>query len=389
MERITRRQVLRDGAGAGLALGLSGSLLAACGSGSTGGSSTAANVSPTTRIPATPYNPNLPAGAKPNLPRRIGYVYPAQAQFWTMMFDAMQRGGSDAKIDVLSADSNADANKSVQQMNAFLTRGIAALFAVPVDPQSTIALQKQAIDKGVLVLATSGVQPPTTQSFTADQYLVGKAQGEAAARWIKERLGGRANVAYLEDFQTIPALKPRSQAVLDALAKVGPGITYIAKQQPRDESSQNGFQLMNTVLQAHPDVDVVLAADSIAIGALAAIQAAGKVKPNLYVAGINGDAEALRKVEEGGPYRASIAFPFALIGYASARYTADWLDGKSIPLVLNTNPIVLTSKAEIDRFTHDTAVPNLSATYERMPDYFDMRGNISYATRGKYLEIGL
>jgi len=119
------------------------------------------------------------------------------------------------------------------------------------------------------------------------------------------------------------------------------------------------------------------------------MQAAGKVKPDLYVSGINGDAEALKKVAEGGPYRASVAFPFSLIGYAMARYTADWLDGKSIPQVLNTKPIVLTSKAEIDTFQHDTAVENLGQSYERMSDYFELLGNVSYATRGKYLEIAL
>lgn len=381
--------MLRKSAATGLSLSLAGGLLAACGSdGESSGSPAAAEGSPTTKIPTDKFDPNAPAGAKPNLPKRIGFAYPAQAEFWQGTLNAMKAAAGVAGIEILSADAGNDSNRNIQQVNGFLTRGVGALFPTPVDPKAMIPLQQRAIDRGVAVLSTSGMQPPTTNSFTGDQYGIGKAHASAAVDWINERLGGQANVALLEDFSANPALKPRTQGELDTL-KAAPGVKIVAKQQPKDQTSQTGYQLMNTVLQAHPDIDVVLAADSTAVGALRALQTAGKVKPNLYVSGINGDAEALKKIVEGGPYRASVAFPFALIGYAMARYAADWLDGKSIPIVLNTKPILLTNKSEIDKFNHDMAVENLGESFDRIGEFFDLLGNISYETRNKYLKIGL
>jgi ribose transport system substrate-binding protein len=127
-------------------------------------------------------------------------------------------------------------------------------------------------------------------------------------------------------------------------------------------TNEAGFNTMNTVLQAHPDINVILGGDTLVLGALAAIEAAGKAGENIYMSGIDGDTEALNKIREGGPYKASFAFAYPMMGYAWGQYAADWLEGKSIPQVQQFNAIELNSAETIDAF--EAAMANVRETWK-------------------------
>ena len=67
---------------------------------------------------------------------------------------------------------------------------------------------------------------------------------------------------------------------------------------------------MRTILLAHPDVDVVLGADTVVLGALAALRAAGKARPDQFLGGIDGEPEAVAEIKKGNtPYKAASASP--------------------------------------------------------------------------------
>ena len=148
---------------------------------------------------------------------------------------------------------------------------------------------------------------------------------------------------------------------------------------------QAGFNTMNTVLQAHPDINVILGGDTLVLGALAAVEAAGKASDKLYMSGIDGDAEALKKIREGGPYKASFAFAYPMMGYAWGQYAADWLDGKEIPILMQFNAIELNSAETIDEF--EQAMADVKETWKSADKYFTNLGSISYATRENYLRV--
>ena len=68
-------------------------------------------------------------------------------------------------------------------------------------------------------------------------------------------------------------------------------------------------------------------------------EAEGKARDDMYLSGIDGDEQALAAVEKGGPYKASFAFAYPLMGYAWGQFAADWLEGKSIPQVMQLDAI--------------------------------------------------
>jgi ribose transport system substrate-binding protein len=111
-----------------------------------------------------------------------------------------------------------------------------------------------------------------------------------------------------------------------------PGVTIVADIAPSPVNKQSGFDTMNTILLANPDIDVVLGADAVVLGALEALRAAGKDRPDQFLGGIDGEPEAVSEIKKGNsPFKASIALSSPVFGYAMGHYAADWLEGKKHP----------------------------------------------------------
>ena len=145
---------------------------------------------------------------------------------------------------------------------------------------------------------------------------------------------------------------------------------------------------MSIILEAHPDVDVVLGADSVVLGALAALRAASKDRPDQYLGGIDGEPEAVAEIKKAdSPYKASIALNSPVFGYAMGQHAADWLEGESVPQAMDILPIALTID-NIAQYEADLADP--AAVYDdpaRRAEYLKMYGNICYDTRDQYVNF--
>mgnify|MGYP006148445649 CR=1 FL=1 len=66
------------------------------------------------------------------------------------------------------------------------------------------------------------VAPPATTVLNAPQYLTGKVLAEAAANYIRTRLGGKAKVVLLTH-DSLKFLAPRFTAMRDTLRPLIPG----------------------------------------------------------------------------------------------------------------------------------------------------------------------
>ena len=99
---------------------------------------------------------------------------------------------------------------------------------------------------------------------------------------------------------------------------------------------------MRTILLAEPDIDVVLGADTVVLGALAALRETGKARPDQFLGGIDGEPAAVAEIKSGGPYKASVSLASPIFGYAMGQHAADWLEGKSIPQAMDILPRALT-----------------------------------------------
>ncbi len=282
------------------------------------------------------------------------------------------------------AFANNDPALMIRQLNDILTDKTGAIVVAPIDPPSLAPALKKVIGAGTYVGAI--VPPPATTILNAPQYLTGKVLGEAAADYIRTRLGGKAKVVLLTH-DSLRFLAPRFTAMRDTLRSL-PGVTIVADLSPATVDKEGGLRTMKTILLAHPNVDVVLGADTVVLGALAALQQAGKARADQFLGGIDGEQEAVAQIKRGGsPYKASISLASSIFGYAMGQHAADWLEGKSVPQAMDIMPKALTS-LNIADYERDTANPGaVYADPLRRASYLKMYGNICFDTRENYLNF--
>ncbi|MEP7239408.1 MAG: sugar ABC transporter substrate-binding protein [Devosia sp.] len=277
-----------------------------------------------------------------------------------------------------------DAANAARQIDALRVAKVGAIIATSSDPNVVRPTLQAAIWSGEFVGTI--VPPPATLLLNAPQYQTGKVLADAAIDYIKTKLGGKASVVLLTQ-DSMQYLAPRFDAMRDELNLVD-GVEIVADIAPDPVSKEGGFKAMQTVLQAYANVDVVLGADAVVLGALEALRAAGKDRPEQFLGGIDGEPEAVAEIKAGnGPYKASIALSSPVFGYAMGQYGADWLEGKSVPQAMDILPIALTSD-NMAQYEADLKDP--AAAFNdplRRASYLTMYGNICYDTRDQYVNF--
>jgi ribose transport system substrate-binding protein len=108
-------------------------------------------------------------------------------------------------------------------------------------------------------------------------------------------MGGKGNVVLLEGVRGSTNNTIRMQGYMDAL-KEFPGVTLLATQ-PANFQRLQALQVMENMLQSYRELDGVLALnDSMALGAIEALDAANR---KALVVGINGTREGVDAVRAG------------------------------------------------------------------------------------------
>ena len=170
----------------------------------------------------------------------------------------------------------------------------------------------------------------------------GKVLTDAAIAHIKTKLGGKANVVLLTQ-DTMEFLAPRFEAMRDGLNAL-PGVTIVADIAPKPVTKEGGFATMNTILVANPNIDVVLGGDAVVLGALKALRAAGKDRPDQFLGGIDGEPEAVAEIKKGdSPYESQYLAVLAGVRLCDGAVWSRLAEGKSIPQAMDILPMALTN----------------------------------------------
>lgn len=339
----------------------------------------------TTPTKFAPFDPNAKAcTTPPDLAKVLAFAQDNEREFMQGVDHGLAMAAKDRGLEYRRAVANNDAAKMEADVQLFLSSKVGAVVAAPVDPASLSHSLQQVMWAGGYVGTI--VPPPATSLLNAPQYATGKVLTDAAVEYIKKNMGGKANVVLLTQDQ-IEFLAPRFAAMRDGL-KALPDVTIVADVTPNPVNKEGGFQTMSTILQAHPDVDVVLGADTVVLGALAALQAAGKARPDQFLGGIDGEPEAVSEIKKAdSPYKASISLSSPVFGYAMGQHAADWLEGKSIPQAMDILPSALTG-SNLEQYEADLKDPaGVYADAARRDAYLKMYGNICYDTRDQYVNF--
>lgn len=320
----------------------------------------------------------------PALTKTLTYVQENEREFLEGVGHGLTLAAQNRKLEYHKILAQSDPAKVVEQLQTLRAAHIGALVATSSDPAMISRSLQEVIWSGAFVGTI--VPPPATLILNAPQYATGKVLTEAAITYIKTKLGGKANVVLLTQ-DSMEFLSPRFEAMRNGLGNL-PGVTIVADIAPKPVTKQGGYATMKTILLANTDVDVVLGADAVVLGALQALRDAGKDRPDQFLGGIDGEPEAVAEIKKGdSPYKASIALSSPVFGYAMGEFAADWLEGKSIPQAMDILPAALTTE-NIAQYEADLADP--ASVYRdpvRKDTYLKMYGNICYDTRDQYLNF--
>jgi len=357
--------------------------LSICGLGPANGQEGPAGITQRTVFPL--FDPNAPAcSPPPGLNKVLGYVQENDRDFLQGVDHGLALAAKDRQLEYRRVLADDDAGKADEQIRSMLADKVGGLVATSSDP----AVVSHSIQKTIWSGAFVGtiVPPPATLLLNAPQYATGKALTDAAIAHINARLGGKANVVLLTQ-DSMQYLAPRFEAMRDGLNAM-PGVTIVADIAPKPVTREGGFEIMKTILLANPKIDVVLGSDAVVTGALQALRAAGKDRPDQFLGGIEGEPEAIAEIKKGNsPYKASIALSSPVFGYAMGQFAADWLEGKSVPQAMDILPIAITS-GNIAQYEADLANPApVYADPSRRTAYLRMYGNICYDTRDRYVNF--
>jgi ribose transport system substrate-binding protein len=318
------------------------------------------------------------------LQKTLVFVQDNQREFMQGVGRGLEAAARSRGLGYSVAFANNDPELMIRQVGGIAADKTGAMVVAPIDPPSLGPALKKVIGAGAYVGAV--VAPPATTVLNAPQYLTGKVLAESAAHYIGTRLGGKAKVVLLTH-DSLQFLAPRFTAMRDTLRTL-PGVTIVADISPSTVDKEGGYRTMKTILLAQPNIDVVLGADTVVLGALAALREAGKARPDQFLGGIDGEQEAVAEIKKGdGPYKASISLASSIFGYAMGQQAADWLDGRSIPQAMDILPKALT-RSNIADYERDTANPGaVYADASRRATYLRMYGNICFETRESYLNF--
>jgi ribose transport system substrate-binding protein len=322
-------------------------------------------------------------GTQTGLPMRIAWASTADSEFFLALGNGMRQAAARRGLDYVTATSGNDPGKHVQQMNEFLERGVGAMAMQPLNPDADSLALQRAIDRGIC--AQGIITAPSTMQVVASQYQIGYDQGKAAADYVTAHLGGNAEVLYFNLNTTAPQLRIRHDGVLAGLKTGGEGVKVVADLTVAEISTTSGYNTMMSALDAHPGIKVVLGGDTIVVGAYKALMDSGKLTDDMFLSGVDGDAEALALVREGGAYKLSIAFAWTLMGFGLGQFGVDWIEGRDVPQLVVAKGVSLDSAAAVDAFTEASADPaSVFADRARYEDYLPLYGNVSHQTRHSY-----
>ena len=331
------------------------------------------------------FNPHAPACRSPaGFRKALTYVQENEREFLQGLNQGLSLAAKNRGLEYSRVVVENDVGKAIEQLRLLKASKVGAVIGTSSDPIAISHSLQELIWSGAFVGTV--IPPPATLLLNAPQYATGKVLTDAAIAHIKTRLHGKARVVLLTQ-DTMQFLSPRFQAMRDALDKL-PGVTIVADIAPKPVSKEGGFTTMKTILLANQNVDVVLGADAVVLGALQALRTAGKDRPDQFLGGIDGEPEAVSEIKKGtSPYKASVSLASPVFGYAMGQYAADWLTGRSIPQAMDILPIALT-KNNIAQYQADLADPaSVFKDPLRRDKYLKMYGNICYDTRDQYVNF--
>ena len=233
------------------------------------------------------------SGAKPV---KIGVSMLFDDLWLTTLRDAMTKyAASQPGVELIMVDSKEDVATQLGQVENFVTQKVDVIVIVPANTDAADPMTKAAQDAGIPLVYVNRLPAnlPEGVSYVGSESI---QAGIMQAEWIAEKLGGKGNVVIMNGNLAQEAAQKRTEGEKQVFAKF-PDIQIIKEDTASWDRAQ-GLALMENWLSSGDQIDAVASNnDEMAIGAIQAIEAAGKLG-KIIVGGVDASPDALQEMDK-------------------------------------------------------------------------------------------
>jgi ABC-type sugar transport system substrate-binding protein len=235
---------------------------------------------------------------------KVGFAQTESNNPWRIaQTNSMKAEAEKLGFQLVYTDAAGSAAKQVADVNAMIAQGVDVIFLAPREEKPLIPAVMAAKKAGIpVILLDRSVDPSLAKAGEDYLTFIGSnfvEEGKRVAEWLAKNANGKSKIIELEGTTGSSPANDRKKGFDEAIQAAG-GFEVVASQ-TGDFARDKGRQVAEALLQAHPDADIIYAHnDEMAMGAIAALEAAGKVPgKDVLVLSIDGGKEAVQAVVDG------------------------------------------------------------------------------------------
>ncbi|MFT4158701.1 MULTISPECIES: ABC transporter substrate-binding protein [Shinella] len=235
---------------------------------------------------------------------KVGFAQTESNNPWRIaQTNSMKAEAEKLGYQLVYTDAAGSAAKQVADVNSMIAQGVDVIFLAPREEKPLIPAVMAAKKAGIpVILLDRSVDPSLAKAGEDYLTFIGSnfvEEGKRIAEWLAKNANGKSKIIELEGTTGSSPANDRKKGFDEAIQAAG-GFEIVASQ-TGDFARDKGRQVAEALLQAHPDADIIYAHnDEMAMGAIAALEAAGKVPgKDVLVLSIDGGKEAVQAVVDG------------------------------------------------------------------------------------------
>ncbi|WP_432000071.1 sugar ABC transporter substrate-binding protein [Streptomyces sioyaensis] len=263
------------------------------------------------------------------------------------MREGMNATAKEKGVKLLFADADNSAATQTEQINNFITRGVDAIIASPVDTAGLVTAYREAQSANIPIFSAGN----RINWEEAESAYIGpdlQLEAEKTMNKLIAAIHGKGNIVLLTGPPQL-TLVQRQKAGWKAALDKAPGVKVVDEQVVSDLSKASTVDIASPALAGHKKIDAVLASnDQMGLGVVQSMESLGIKPGKLFVACWNTPPEVLAALKTGAIDLALTQRPQTW-GKTALDAALAWLDGtKPSGHRINTPDLFVTTKNVAD-----------------------------------------
>ncbi len=258
--------------------------------------------------------------------------------FFVTLKEGAEKAAKAAGAELIVVDAQDDTVKQISGIEDLIQKKVSVILINPTDSDAVVSAVELANSAGIPVITVDrAANGGTVVAHIASDNVKG---GQMAGDYILQAIGGKGNIVELQGKAGTSAARDRGEGFHKAVDGKD-GVKVVASQ-PADFDRARGLSVMENILQSNSDIQAVFAHnDEMALGALQAIEAAGK--KGIVVVGFDATADAVSAVN-AGTMTATVAQKPDLIGQQAIETAVKIAGGEKVPDAIPVELELVTKK---------------------------------------------